>query len=766
MVQQPGIRKNDPSADHSANSFFQTIFDNVQTGLVIIDPATHRIVDANSAALQMIGTGKKNIVGEVCHRFICPAEHGRCPITDLKQTIDRSERILLQSGGTRIPIIKSAGFISLDGREYLLENFFDNSERIRADAAAAETRRILRVVFDQTFQFIGLMTPDGTLIDANRSALKFSGISESDVIGKPFWETPWWTHSRELQEELQQGIRSASAGNFVRFEATHKAADGTLHYIDFSLKPVCDDDGKVIFLIPEGRDITDRKNIEDTLQRKNMDLYAAYEQLTATEEELRQNYEELVKKEKELIDRENKIRAMFEQTFQFVDLLTKDGILIDTNRPLSAFDVQELSDLSDVPYYATSLWSYSEDLRKRIHDAVLSAAEGKFTRYEIMDAAKDGSLRYTDFSIKPVKNPEGSIIYLIAESRDITNLITTSQALAESENIYRAIFGNTGTAMALVEEDTTIILVNTEFEHLSGYSRKEVEGRMSWTPFVEEEDLRKMLEQHSTRKDEAKRTPAQYEFRFITKSGARRDIFLTVDMIPGTTKSVASLMDITGSKQLTRELSATLREKEILLREIHHRVKNNLQIIISLLNLQSRNFSDPKVLGDIRECQNRVRAMALVHEKIYQSENLAEINITEYIRFLARYLVQFYGVDTEIIRLTIRGEDIRIGINTAVPLGLIINELISNALKHAFPKGRAGEIEISLEKTDSEIVIVLRDNGVGFPKNFDWRKSETLGLMLVESLIGQILGTLETDTTRGTEYRIKIPAKRIDCDSL
>ncbi|MFA4878409.1 MAG: PAS domain-containing protein, partial [Methanoregula sp.] len=181
----PGTPREKHSKDPDPNSFFQSIFDQVQTGLVIIDPESHRIIDANHAAVQMIGTDKKDIIGEVCHKFICPADKGRCPITDLKQTIDRSDRILLQANGNRLPIIKSAGFITLNGRQYLLENFFDNSERVRSGAAEADTKRILRAVFDQTFQFIGLMTPNGTLIDANRSALKFCGISEQDVIGKP-----------------------------------------------------------------------------------------------------------------------------------------------------------------------------------------------------------------------------------------------------------------------------------------------------------------------------------------------------------------------------------------------------------------------------------------------------------------------------------------------------------------------------------------------------------------------------------------------------
>jgi PAS domain S-box-containing protein len=144
--------------------------------------------------------------------------------------------------------------------------FDDITARKRAEEKLQESERRFRAIFDQTFQFIGLMTPDGILVEANRSALAFAGIREADVLGKPFWETPWWTHSSELQDKLRSAVEAASQGRLVRFEATHLAADGSMHYIDFSLKPVKDENGRVVLLIPEGRDITDRKRAEERLE--------------------------------------------------------------------------------------------------------------------------------------------------------------------------------------------------------------------------------------------------------------------------------------------------------------------------------------------------------------------------------------------------------------------------------------------------------------------------------------------------------------------
>ncbi len=136
-------------------------------------------------------------------------------------------------------------------------------KRKKVEEALKESERKIRALYDQTFQFIGLMTPDGTLIEANRTALRFSGIELSDVLNKPFWQTPWWAHSPELQEKLRKAIKKVAQGEFFRFEATHLDKAGVLHYVDFSLKPVKDKSGKVVYMIPEGRDITEYKKVEE-----------------------------------------------------------------------------------------------------------------------------------------------------------------------------------------------------------------------------------------------------------------------------------------------------------------------------------------------------------------------------------------------------------------------------------------------------------------------------------------------------------------------
>jgi two-component sensor histidine kinase/sensor domain CHASE-containing protein len=196
-------------------------------------------------------------------------------------------------------------------------------------------------------------------------------------------------------------------------------------------------------------------------------------------------------------------------------------------------------------------------------------------------------------------------------------------------------------------------------------------------------------------------------------------------------------------------------KKQLLLKEIYHRVKNNLQIIISLLNLQSRKTKDKNVIEILTDSQNRIRSMALIHERLYKSKDLSGINIKEYIHDLANNLFHSYGVLSSRIKLNTDIDDIMINLDTATPCGLIVTELVSNSLKHAFPEGNKGELIIKLKSDNYEnFTLIVKDNGIGFPKDLDFRTTNTLGMQLVTGLVGQLKGTIDLDQSRGTEFKI------------
>jgi len=207
------------------------------------------------------------------------------------------------------------------------------------------------------------------------------------------------------------------------------------------------------------------------------------------------------------------------------------------------------------------------------------------------------------------------------------------------------------------------------------------------------------------------------------------------------------------------KIRASLKEKEVLLKEIHHRVKNNLQIVSSLLYMQAAKTEHPGAVAALKESRARIKSMALIHERLYKSPNLASVDMAAYTRNLVSDLQHVYRAEESSVWLTVKIDDIQLGITEAIPCGLIINELVSNALKHAFPKSRGGKIIIQLQKQETNrFVLTVSDNGTGFPDNIDHRNSPSLGLTLVNSLVQQLDGTIELDRREGTTFTIEFRA--------
>lgn len=221
------------------------------------------------------------------------------------------------------------------------------------------------------------------------------------------------------------------------------------------------------------------------------------------------------------------------------------------------------------------------------------------------------------------------------------------------------------------------------------------------------------------------------------------------------------LENITERKYATEEIKRSLAEKETLLREIHHRVKNNLQVVSSLLRLQSETIHDPRMQALFEDSRNRVGSMALVHEKLYQSRDLARVNLRDYVRSLAVHLFRSYAGNSDRIRLMIYADDVSLGVDEAIPCGLILNELVSNSLKHAFPQERRGTLRIELAKREtSAFTLTVRDDGIGLPTGFRFESPEALGLQLVKTLAEQLGGSVEVRCEGGTEFRITFPESK------
>ncbi len=267
--------------------------------------------------------------------------------------------------------------------------------------------------------------------------------------------------------------------------------------------------------------------------------------------------------------------------------------------------------------------------------------------------------------------------------------------------------------------------------------------------------------------DECEREKKSVQFETKTLNDKEQPVWISSTITPivndnqEVRKFVFVETDISARKVMEDKVKASLREKDVLLKEIHHRVKNNLQIIISLLNLQSGYIKDEQTLKTVKEGQNRVRTMALVHEKFYLAEELSEIHFGEYAEKLCQFIFQSYGDRTDRIKLKINADDVKFDMDTAMPCGLLINEVVSNALKYAFPDKRPGEISIHIKSKPGNMVeLSISDDGVGLPKELDIDASESLGLQLISALADQLDGTLDVQRTNGTTFIIQFKYPR------
>jgi two-component sensor histidine kinase len=215
--------------------------------------------------------------------------------------------------------------------------------------------------------------------------------------------------------------------------------------------------------------------------------------------------------------------------------------------------------------------------------------------------------------------------------------------------------------------------------------------------------------------------------------------------------------DITERKQALEQIKASLYEKDVLLKEIHHRVKNNLQVITSLLQLQSKYITDERARSIFQDSQNRIKSMALIHETLYQSNDLSRINSAEYVRKIIAHVQRSYRVNPEAVRIVARVDEVSLSIDKAVPCGLIINELLSNALKHAFPQERTGEVRVEFCAEGDACRVRVSDDGVGIPAGMEIEKTNSLGLKLVRTLTGQLGGELSVSNGVGAAFEIVFP---------
>ncbi len=345
-----------------------------------------------------------------------------------------------------------------------------------------------------------------------------------------------------------------------------------------------------------------------------------------------------------------------------------------------------------------------------------------------------------DYLIKDLES--NYLTVLPVTIRNVLKRKRSEWELRENEAKLRHIYENSPVMMHSIDEESRIYNVNEKWLEEMGFTREEVIGRkidFLMTPESAERALREEMPKF-WHEGYARDVP----YQFVKKDGTVIDVLVhsTATTDPsGRCISLTVVHDVTEQKRAAAQIATSLKEKEVLLREVHHRVKNNMQVVISLLRLQSRTIGSEPAREALTDSRNRIKAMALIHETLYQSENLSGITLRSYVNRLVRNLCSAHGTRGRSAQIVVDVGDAALDIDTAVPVGLIINELVTNALKHAFPDRKPGEIRIAVHPVaGGEIELAVADDGIGLPEEIDPRSAATLGLRLVARLAEDQLG--------------------------
>lgn len=572
-----------------------------------------------------------------------------------------------------------------------------------AETSLLESEEKYRALFERSINPILVLDENGYCIDLNRSA-------------REFFENPNMQLKNQYINDLLIFDMDLNYNNDFwktggSFEANY-STDSKIKYLDISFNPVKIKNSLIIFGI--AKDVTSQKKAEISLKEK-----------------------------------EEEYRLLIENQTDYIIKFDLDGLL----RFVSPSYCEILGRIEEELLGKSFIPLLHEEDRHKTDKAIDLLYKPPYTSYIEQRVQTKNGWRWIAWAYKSIVDDNNKVTGFVGVGRDIHDQKMAQEALKESESKYRSIFENTGAMTMIFDENMDISLVNSEFEKFSGYLKKEIQGLKNVSDFVVREDLSRIKGYHRLQRINPDAIPKNYEVQLVNRKGEVKEFFATFDMIPGTRKGIISFMDITDRKVAENKIKKSLREKEILLREIHHRVKNNLQIISTLLELQCDQIKDEEVMELYRESENRIQSIALIHENLYQSDDLASIQIDEYINNLLNDLMNSYGIESS-VNLNIDVDKITLGIETAIPCGLIINELVSNSLKYAFPNGTSGNIYLSLkEKDDGTFKLLISDDGSAFPSDFEEKKNRTLGLQLVNNLVKQLDGDLDFNKEK-KEFKI------------
>ncbi len=600
----------------------------------------------------------------------------------------------------------------------------DGDRRETASREAEEQFRLM--VAGVTDYAIFTLDVTGNVNSWNRGAERINGYAPQQIMGRSYGLL-FTAEDRDRDvplSELEEARRDGSADDtrwLVRQNGEHYWAEGTLTAIR-------DDTGIVTGFAKITRDSTERKKMQEALRQSEERLRIA-------------------------------LHAARMGTWHW-DLRT-DGDTLDENlRQLFGLRPEEAPEKIE-DFYSIL---HPED-RSRVKAAFeRTRQEGVHLDTEFRVVRPDGIERWFIDQGEVVRDEQGQPAYMAGACVDITERKQAEQLLRESEERFRLLVNNVRDyALFQTNTEGRITTWNSGAERLLGYTAEEVIGQPVIRIFVPE-DVAAGIPQREMQVATTSGRSSDERWH-LRKDGTRfwcSGVMTAMRDDVGRLRGFAKVMrDETDRRRSDEQLKASLNEKEVLLKEIHHRVKNNLQVITSLLALQSYAVEDEAVRQLFEEACNRVRSIGDIHELLFRSRDLAHVDFDTYLHRLTQHLFSFYGVASSRIGVSI-SSNVDLALSEAIPCGLIVNELLTNSLKHGFPQAKRGSIRIALNCQENQCLLEVSDDGVGLPEDFDLEEGTSLGLQLVSVLAKQLRGSFRVQRTEGVRMTVAFPEKDRD----
>ena len=589
-------------------------------------------------------------------------------------------------------------------------------ERQQVQQILQESEERFRSAFD--FAAIGkaLVSLEGRWLQVNRALCEILGYSEPELLQTT---ADALIHPDDFEiglDAVQQMVKGKRRS--IQFQKRYFHKQGHVLWIQLSTSVVRDAEGQPMYLINQLQDVTARTHAEKALELQSL---------------ITKNIAEGI----------GLIRAA-------------DGIFVYTNpkfEQMFGYEAGELIGQHVSIVNCEDQPGKAEHLAQEIRQALAEQGESV---YEIQNAKKDGTPFWCRAHTSTFEHPEHGWVH-VAVHEDITEQKQAEQAQRESERRFQAIFDQTFQFTGLLKPDGTLLEANQTILDFGGIELADIINRPFWEARWWTISAATQTQLQEAIAQAASGEFVRYEVEVLGMGETVAAIDFSLKPLRDETGAVSLLLsegrDI-SDRQRIEQIEASLAAKEVLLQEVHHRVKNNLQIISSLLSIQSKQIQDPATLEVFTESQNRVKSMALVHEKLYQSDDLAKVDFADYIQSLSAALFRSYNFKLKTIALKLQVSPVFLNVDTAIPCGLILNELVSNSLKHGFPNNTPGEILIRLDaNADQSFSLSVQDNGVGFPQAVA-KTSKSIGLQLISGLTKQLHGALEMSSDQGTLCKI------------